>query len=514
MQNKIKLNNAKNGIKNGFINTIIIQILPFVSRTIILYILGTEYLGLGGLFNSILNLLNLSELGFSSAVAYILYGPIAKHDKDKVNAVLQFYRKCCHIIGLVVLLIGLLLLPFLRYLISGATPSNVSIYVLYIIYLFNSVISYFLFAYKKILLEVNQRYDIEMKISTITVALQYFIQIILLLIFKNYYIYAVVLPVMTILNNIFCDYSVRKNFPEYMPLGKLDKSMKIEVYKQVRGAFLTKIGDTIYISADQVVISAFLGLTILGIYSNYYYITAAVIAIFAVIHNTIRPIIGSEVAEKNKEENFKEFQNINFIYMWISIWCSCCLLCLYQPFMQMWVGQNNMLDIKMVVLFMIYFYTGRIYSMLTIYRDSTGILWESRYVSLISGITNLVVNILLVQYIGLYGILISSILSSVLISLPGYSYCIFKYYFESKKEMQMYVKDIIIEIIEFIIITSICYWITSLIIGLAIKKFFVGIIICMIIPNLLLFIINFKDKRLLRTISLIKQHVKLNKVKK
>ena len=161
---------TKNSIRNigaGFINRIVLLVFPFIIRTVIIYVLGEEYLGLSSLFTSVLSLLNLSELGFGSALVYSMYRPIEEHNDAQVCALLNFYRKVYHIIGIIVLGIGLMLIPFLRQLIKGTWPQNINIYVLYIIYLLNTVFSYFIFAYKKALITAYQRNDIISHVNSI-----------------------------------------------------------------------------------------------------------------------------------------------------------------------------------------------------------------------------------------------------------------------------------------------------------------------------------------------------------
>ena len=182
---------ATKGIINGLLNTIINIILPFISRTIIIYKLGTEYVGLGSLFTSILQVLSLTELGMGAAISYSLYQPLVEGDKDKTTAVLKFYKNIYLIIGIIIFVISVLLFPFLGYLISGDIPNDININILYLIYVLNSVESYFVLGYKKILLSANKRYDIEVKINSITTVSQYALQIILLLMFNNYYIYGI-----------------------------------------------------------------------------------------------------------------------------------------------------------------------------------------------------------------------------------------------------------------------------------------------------------------------------------
>lgn len=184
--------NAIRNIFTGVFNKIIILLFPFVIRTVIIKKLGTEYLGLSSLFTSILQVLNLTELGFSSAIVFSLYKPIAEKDDNRICSIMNFYKRIYRIIGFIILVMGLIVLPFLPNFIKGSYPSDINLYILYLIYLFNTVITYYLFAYKSALLNAMQRNDIINNVNSITVIIQYILQIIILYCTKNYYIYMII----------------------------------------------------------------------------------------------------------------------------------------------------------------------------------------------------------------------------------------------------------------------------------------------------------------------------------
>ena len=198
-------------------------VLPFIVRTILIYSLGASYAGLNGLFSSVLSVLSLAELGVSNAITYSMYKPISEGDTDHICALLNVYRRAYRIIGTVILSMGLALLPFLRYLIHGSTPDAINIYLLFCIYLLNTVISYFLFGYKSCILSVNQRQDVISKISIFSRTLLQITQCILLLCSKNYYLYVIVIPLITVAENLLNSYWVTRLYPQYVPKGNIDE---------------------------------------------------------------------------------------------------------------------------------------------------------------------------------------------------------------------------------------------------------------------------------------------------
>ena len=275
---------------------------PFILRTIMIYMLGIQYVGLNGLFTSVLQVLNLSELGVGSAMVFSMYKPIAKDDTEKICSLMKLYKVYYRVIDLIVLAVGLIILPFIPYLISGDVPEEMNIYILYLLNLSAIVFSYWLFAYKNSLLTAHQRNDVIDKITMVTLTLQYIVQALVLFLFKNYYLFVITLLVSQISLNIITAFIVNKMYPEYHPSKTIDKSLMKQINRRIRDIFTSKLGEIIVNSADTIVISAFLGLTILGIYNNYYYIITAVMAFVTLIFKSATAGIGNNLITETMEK--------------------------------------------------------------------------------------------------------------------------------------------------------------------------------------------------------------------
>lgn len=252
-----------------------------------------------------------------------------------------------------------------------------------------------------------------------------------LVIFKNYYYYVVSVLITQILNNVATAIISRKAFPQYRPTGALPKQMIKEINGKIRDLFTSKLGYTIVSSADTIVISAFLGLTILAKYQNYYFILSSIIGFVAIVYSSITAGVGNSMLTKSLEQNYKEFEVFTLLVSWVSGICISCFLALYQPFMMVWMGKDMLLDFSMVIMFCIYFWVYEIVMMISVYKDAGGIWHEDRYRPLISGIVNLILNVILVKFIGLYGVVLSTILSVLFISAPWIIKNVFKLIFKS-----------------------------------------------------------------------------------
>lgn len=476
-----------------------------------IYTMSMEYVGLGSLFSSILSVLSFSELGIGEALVFSMYKPIAIGDDTKVCALLNFYKKAYQVIGTIILCLGLIMFPFLGYLIAGDVPDGINIQLLFSIYLLNNVLGYYMFAYKQSIFNASQRIDRLSIIYTFTQICLGICQIILLLIKKNYYFYVITIPIATCLNNIIVNILANKYYPQYKCKGSINDEELREIKKQVGGMVFQKIGGIVLSSVDTIVISAFLGLTSLGLYQNYYYIITSLFGFLSVIMHSIISVVGNCIAIDSVEKNYKAFKKFNLIYIWIVTWWTSCLLCLYQPFMKIWVGEKRMFGSEMVILFSIYFFVNKWCDMLYVYQEASGIWWETKFVPLAAAIVNLSVNILLVKKIGLPGILLSTIVSVIFIYNIGYAKVLFKTYFKSVKGLGKYWTRQCIYLCTALLVCIITMLFCNLFkFDNNVLKLISNGLICMIIPNIIMILCWFKFPEFNDSVILFKNIIEKN----
>ena len=499
-----KLKNTKRNIIYGSINKIIMLLCPFIIRSIIIKKLGMDYVGLGSLFTSILQVLSLAELGFGSAIVYSMYKPIAEEDNKTLSALIYFYRRIYRIIGSIILVAGIAVMPLLKYIISGKYPADINIYILYLIYLVNTVASYFMYAYKQSILMAYQRNDVDSNISSIVNMVMYGLQIAALLLTRNYYTYIIFMPVATMAINVYRNYMVNKMYPHIGCEGEISRDVKKDMYKRVFGLMLTKVCQVCRNSFDSIVISAFLGLTILGRYQNYYYVISTLIGFLSIISNSIVAGIGNNIVTKSVEENYKQYNVFTCAYNWLASWCTVCLLCLYQPFMNIWIGKKNMFPFVLVILMCIYFYSMKAGDPAAIYKAATGIYWEDRARPVVESIANLGLNIILVKTFGVYGVVVSTIISIVFINIPWSMHVVFKIYFERKPFRNYMI--MLINFVKLCITGAITYFLCTLInLDNVYISFILRVIICIVVPNVIIIVLNFKNEDFKLSVKLLKK---------
>lgn len=475
--------NTTRNIFWGAISTVVSIGLPFLTRSVIIYTLGVEYVGLGSLFTSILQVLSFTELGIGSALVYSMYEPVAHGNDEKVCALLNFYKKSYRVIGIVVLIAGLALAPFLDKLVEGDIPDSISLHFLFLIYLANNAVSYFVFAEKSSLLLACQRDDLSSRINLVVKSLLNLLQVVVILSFHNYYLFSLCIPACSIINNIITAWIAKKRYPQFYCKGSVDQQELQKIRKNVGGMVFQKIGNIVLSSVDTIVISVFLGLQTVGLFNNYYYIFTALNMFLGMICRALIPSVGNSIACNSKEKNYQDFQKILRLYEWIVVWWTACMLCLIQPFMKLWVGESMMLPDFMAVLFAAYFFIFKWLDVVYVYREASGIWWEGKWFPMLSAVINLTLNIVLVQVIGLAGILLSTILCIFFVHDTVGVVILKKYYFQETMNLKAFFKNQAFVLLSALLICAACYLLCSLFTFGNILTLAVRLVVCLVIPN-------------------------------
>ena len=434
----MELARTKNTVRNtawGAIYRLVALVGPFVIKTIIIKKIGMEYSGLNTLFNSILTMLNLANLGFSASLVYTMYEAVAKEDTGAICAMINFFRKVYRIVGVVILGLGICVMPFLPRLVGSEAPPDANLYVMFGLYLLATVMDYVLFGYVNAIFSAYQREDTRLKIMTVRYVVQYSLQIAILAIFENYYAYLVTLPLMVIPNSLANYYAAKKQYPQIRCQGSPSPEVKRAIYHRVRTLFGHTLGNTLLVNVDSLLISAFLGLSVQALYSNYYYILTAVNGMVEIVTNGARAGIGNKLITDTEDNNHKLFLNLS--YGWMALFGICVLrhpengLCLYQPFVGgIWIGAEGLMDNRVMIAMVILFYTWMFRILQLTYRDAAG-LWTKDWLKPIVAMgIKLTFSVVLVKITqDVTGVLIPTILALGMIYFPWEAWVLYKHLF-------------------------------------------------------------------------------------
>ena len=415
----------------ALINVVVGTVLPFFVRTYTIKYLGSEYMGLNNLCASILNVLMATDLGVANAFAFRLYKPMALGDKEEICRLLNFYRNIYFVIGMVILGIGMIILPFFKCFISGNIPQDVNVYIIFFLYLLNTVISYTVFAYKNLIFTADQRKDYESITSSITMGLLYVSQIVLIR-FRLYYISVCALPTFALLANLLRDAIARRKYPDYIPRGNISRDEIWVLTKDIFSVAVYKFRDISRNAFDNIVISTFMGLIVLCNYQNYYMIFYVPVWILYIFYSSILPSVGNFVVSNDKDKVYGIYKKNVFIMSIMAAWFAISYCFLIQDFIIVWLGAEFQLSKASAILFSVYIYLYGESMIIKIMRESIGLWNQGRIWAVVEMLANLVLNVLLGLWLGVEGIILATIISMLFISIPTENRIIFTQYFTEK----------------------------------------------------------------------------------
>lgn len=432
------LNSAKNLISSLSI-TLIMTLLGFLTRKVFVDNVGVEYLGLNGLLQNILGVVTLIEGGFGTSVVYNLYKPLAEKNQEKIIALLQLYKKVYRYIALGIVAFSICLFPFIDLFIKDA--KNLSyVSIVYFIFVFNSVIQYFT-AYKWSLINADQK---NYKLTSINLIYQVGLSITKLLILyytKNYILYLTIEALFNLGLNIAIVKKANQLYPYICTSKKyiVETNIKANIISNVKSLFFHSLGGYFMNSTANIVISSFVGITIVGLYSNYTLLTGYVNSLSKQILNSVSESVGNLIAEENKEKSYQVFKIIFFINFLVISYSCILLLTIIPHFISWWLGKEYILSNTTLILIIINFYIDGMRTSALIFKVKSGIFKQDRFSPLLQGIINLILSLILVQYWGINGVLFSYGFSILCIGFWQFPRLVYKYSFN--KPLFLYFKQ-------------------------------------------------------------------------
>jgi O-antigen/teichoic acid export membrane protein len=423
----------KNSLKNiffGLTGQIISSLMGFLFRTVFVYKLGVEYLGIDGLFTSILLMLSLANLGFDTAMIYNLYKPLAQKDISKIQKLMKLYKQAYRLIGLIVLVIGLLIIPFLPSLINGGTKID-NLNVIYLLFLINSVSSYYFVYYHSIII-ADQRTFIISKIHSVFIIISQLSQIIILIFFPVYILTLTLQIAFRIIENIYIANKAKILYP-YIKEGenkKLSKTERNTFFKSLYSLLLYKISGVVINGTDNIIIAKFLGLKWVGMYSNYLLIILTIETLLSYLFNSLKASIGNLYISETKEKQYFIFKVLHFMNFWAYGLVTVILWNTLNPFIHLWLGTEYVFNQIIVFAILLNFFTSGMQNACTTYRETTGLFIKGKYNPIVATLVNLTVSLFLVKSIGFAGVLLGTVISRVVTYFWFDPFSLFKYIFK------------------------------------------------------------------------------------
>lgn len=480
---------SKNSIRNVSV-TVICQIinilLSFLCRTIFIQLLSETYLGLSGLFSDVLYVLSVAELGIGTAITFSMYKPLAQNNQKEIGALMAFYRKTYHIIGIVVAAIGLVLTPFIPAITHHPNVAYLLLY--YLLYVFNSVISYF-FSYWQTIIIADQKSYICTIYQYAFSIVQNIVQIFIVLLTKSFLLYLLVQIACNFLMNLAVALKAKKMYPyvEKYKDQRLNDSAHEKIVRNVKAMFLHRAGGAIVNGTDNILISVFTGLNNVAVNFNYNLIFNTISNVVLQIFNAITGSVGNLGVMESERKSYQVYQAINFAGFWIYSFCSVSLFCLLNPFMIIWTQKNMYFPLITVLILVLNFYTTGMRQTTLMFKNALGLFWYDRYKAVVEAVVNLIASLILAHFLGVPGIFLGTLISTMTVDFWVEPLVLFRHGFHQR--VSMYFK----QYIGYAIVTSVSglltYYLCSYVRGNHLIGFIGKCFVCVIVPNLLYFII-------------------------
>ncbi len=477
----MQVNKIGANIKFSFINYIIVNALKFMVRMAFVNTLSIEYLGINGLFTNILAMLSLAELGVAPAIVYSMYKPLAVGDKETIKSIMQLFKRVYITIGVVILVAGLCLYPWLDSLIKDK-PDIPDLHYFYLVFLLNTAVSYF-WSYQRNLLIADQKQYYVNIYQAAAQTIVGILQVAFLWFIPSYWCFVILMLLGTVLENVTIANKANKEY-QYLKetAGTLDKAIKGQIIRNTKAMLLHKVGGIAVLSSSNIVLSKFVGLTAVGLYSNYYMVITAMNAFAGKFFEAITASIGNMMVVDSKDQQQRAFHIIELLTAFQAAFISVGLYVMFNPFIGLWLGKAYLFDSITVLCIVVSFYLMYMRKAVCMYKDACGLFWHDRYKPIAESIINLAASIYLAIHYGTIGVVCGAIISTLATCFWVEPYVLFRY------GLNLKLKDYFIDYFKFTAVTMICAVVSKLVYGYLFIKvnlinFVAGMILCMVVTT-------------------------------
>lgn len=484
MQNKSRTQYSILNMFTGFLGFILSAVAAYACRMIFVRTLSEQYLGLTGLLQNFLSMLSLAELGIGSAITYSLYKPIANDDREKIATLMHAFKIAYRIIGLIVAIAGIASIPFLNFVVKDTSGIKENIYLIYGIYLFNTASSYF-FSFRGTLIYAYQRDYIVSGIGYATAILQNILQIIVLLAFSSssFIPYIIVMSASVWTSNILVTIYAKKHFPfaEKKNTAPLAKEERWKIIKNVKAIITYKISGLLVNNTDNLVITYFSGLGITGLASNYALLMTTLDGLLKNVFNSLTASIGNLNAVESEEKKYNFFNVINLANFWMFGWVAIGIAFVSSDVIKLFFGDNYVMDISIPIMLGINMYMVGMQNAIWTYKNTMGLFKYGQYILFVTAALNLIGDIILGKYLGVFGIYLASALARLFTNTWYEPFALFKFGF--KKSPIIYFKKYALFLLLLVLAAGFSWFSCSFIQINSWLNVILKILICSVVPN-------------------------------
>ena len=455
-------------ISTSFGAQLLTTVMNFLVRTVFIHTLGKVYLGISGLFTDLLSMLSLTEMGLDMAITYKLYKPIADRDSKRVRLLLKFYKKAYRVIGLTVLVLGLCMIPALPVLIKDydtLEALHLNAAFIFLLHLLRSVSSYLFFAYRGVVIRADQKkYVLDIVSYFFTIAMN-IIRVLILVLWGNFVLYTSVILFISVLESCTNAVIIKRRYKEYFEdePDNISREEVKELFKDCGALLILRINSIAMKATDNTVISAFIGLKMVGIYSNYLLFYRTILGFAGRFYSGAKASVGNMYVTESLEKSYGFFQVMNYAAILIyGTGCVGVALCA-DELIEVWAGGSYVLAKPFSTLVGIEILAAGLFTNLNQMRDVSGMFRQMWFRPLMGMIFNVGFSIGLVQVWGIHGVIAATIISELLTNFMVDPYLIYKYCFRGTKPVLDYYKKIAIYLAVLVLIWLADGWLCSVV---------------------------------------------------
>lgn len=405
---------------------IICLIVAIPSIRILISTLGSEANGINSLFISIVGILSLSELGIGSAITFCMYKPIINNDINEVNALYNLFTKIYRVIGIVYLFFGIILSNYIHLFIAESSEMNIQL--LFILYLLPSSLSY-LYHNKIVLLNAHKKNYISTIITQSCLLLKFILQIYTLYYFESFELFYISYLISEVICFIVVYIITNKMYPHIVK-GKhnVSRKMRSDISKRIVAMFCHKVGGLFVNTTDNIIISTFVSVVVLGMYSNYILIMTSITSVLLLLLTPLTAIIG-HLFVVSKEDAYKYYRYLYVINFIVSFIILSGYYAIADDIVVILFGVEQELASSISFVITITHFISMMRKPIIVMKDATGLYTKDKYKPLIECVVNLTLSLILVRFFGVVGVLISTIITSLLICHIIEPFVLYKYGF-------------------------------------------------------------------------------------
>lgn len=453
-----KGNRTKNtliSVSTGLVGYFLTYVVAFAYRTVFIYSLGKVYLGVEGLFSNILTMLSLAELGVSSAISFSLYRPLAENNQEMIKSLMAYFRKWYFMIALFIAIAGVIITPFIDFFIKEPPDIKEPLWLVYLLYLASTVASYSI-VYKQTLINADQKVYVVSIVQNTTTILRSILQMVWLITVGSFIPVLLIQIVSQLLSNYVLAIKADQLYPflRTKPIAPLDKRVNDSISEKIKSLFLYKIGAVVVSGTDNILISKFIGIVLVGVYANYNTLLSMAKTLTNFFVKAVTPGVGNLTVTQTPAEGQRIFHELNFLVFYIFSLLTLEFAVLLDPFITLWIGADYLLDGFTISVLLINFYLYGMHQTQLIYRNVLGLYTYCRWKPAAEAAINIVASLTFIRYFGLPGVFLGTFTSFMATGFWVEPYVLYKYYF--KNDVKKYCLNYLEYAVFTIIIVCIC----------------------------------------------------------